>query len=369
MITADIFSVYDHHTVRFFDPKTRRLVRRPIHEGDTASLWTYLDWMMSPSSNSAAGMLQKHLILLAHYGNRYPVSREEEKRFFEETPRKELGAIFLRAIEEPVTRNGLDLQTLRQGSFFTHQGKKRVPGTSSYATPRSLMEYLVQMEKGELVDAWSSREIKRLMYITERRIRYGSSGALRPSAVYFKSGSLYSCVPEEGFVCKKYHGNKRNYMNSAAIIETPAGQDRLYYMVTVLSNVLRKNSAQDHRDLARAVHGMLLKDHPPKPVRPGELSPSVTYGEGFIGYEKERAALRIKVDTQEALLALGYEIGDIDGVIGSKTRQAIRTFERSEGRKLTGQPSQDLLAHMRRVGREKGLVRPESGPSRAPGGQ
>jgi hypothetical protein len=212
------------------------------------------------------------------------------------------------------------------------------------------------------VDEFSSREIKRLMYITERRIRYGSSGALWPSAVYFKSGSLYSCEEEPGFVCKKYHGNKRNYMNSVAIIETPAGQDRLYYMVTVLSNVLRKNSAQDHRDLARAIHGMLLAQHPEKPVPPGEKPPSATYGEGFIGYEAERKELALKTDTQEALLALGYEIGDIDGLIGSATRTAIRSFQKSQGLTADSAPSAALLARMRRVAREKGLARPALPP-------
>jgi hypothetical protein len=170
-------------------------------------------------------------------------------------------------------------------------------------------------------------------------------------------------MPEEGFVCKKYHGNKRNYMNSTAIIETEAGQDRLYYMVTVLSNVLRKNSAQDHRDLARAIHGMLLHDHPAKALAPGELPPSATYGEGFIGYEQERAELRLKVDTQEALLALGYEIGDIDGQIGKNSRDAIRKFERSQGRKVSGKPSAELLQQMRKVARERGLSRPEAAPA------
>jgi hypothetical protein len=363
IITADVYSVYDHHTVPFFDVETNAYKRHAIHEGDQGSLWTYLDWMMSPSSNSAAGMLQKHLMLLVHFGKDYPVSAEEEARFFKELSRTDRKALFEKAIQEPVTRNGLDLDNLRQGSFFTREGKKRVPGTSSYATPRSLMQFTVKMEQGKLVDEWSSRELKRLLYITERRIRYGSSGVLRPSAVYFKSGSLYSCVPEEGFVCKKYHGNKRNYMNSLAIIETPAGQDRLYYIVTVLSNVLRKNSAQDHRDLARAVHAMLLNDHPPKPLPPGALPPSATYGQGFIGYEAEQAVLRLKVDTQEALLALGYAIGDIDGVIGANTRKAIRTFEQSQGRKATGQPSADLLAKMRSVAQQKGLARPISAPA------
>ena len=357
LIVADEFSVSDHHTVRYYDPQTQVLVRHPIHEGDTASMWTYIDWMMSPSSNSAAAMVQKHLMMLTHFGRDYPVSPEEEARFFEETPYEERSRIFAEAMQSPVTRNGLDLDELRQGSFLTRGGKKRVGGTSSYATPRALLQFLLAMEKGRLVDEWSSREIKRLLYITERRIRYASSGALRSSAVYFKSGSLYSCEPEEGFTCKKYHGNKRNYMNSIAIVETPAGQDRLYYMATVLSNVLRKNSAQDHRDLARAIHQRLLSDHPRETGADGALA-SASFGEGFIGYEAERAALTLNTDTQEALLGLGYDIGDIDGVIGPATRKAIRAFQQAQGMMADGLPSPDLLEAMRTVAKETGLARP-----------
>jgi len=362
MITADIFSVSDHHTVPFWNPETQTVSKRPIKEGDTASLWTYLDWMMSPSSNSAAAMLQKNLISITHFGKRYPVSAEEEQEFFDETPKKQLSEIFLKAIQDPITRNGLDAEELRQGSFFTHQGKKQIPGTSSYATPRALANFTLKLEQGRLVDEWSSREIKRLMYITERRIRYGSSGVLWPSALYFKSGSLYSCAPEEGFVCKKYHGNTRNYMNSVAIIETPAGQNRLYYIVSVLSNVLKKNSAEDHRDLARAVHGMLLGDHPPKPVAPGARAPEASYGIGFIGYEEEREEMRLKIETQEALLALGYEIGEIDGVIGSSTRGAIRSFQKAQGDPADGKPSAALLEKMRKISQSRGLSRPNSAP-------
>jgi hypothetical protein len=208
------------------------------------------------------------------------------------------------------------------------------------------------MEQGKLVDTWSSLEIKRLLYITERRIRYGSSGALRSSAVYFKSGSLYSCVPEEGFKCKKYHGNKRNYMNSVALVETPAGQDRLFYMTTVLSNVLRKNSAVDHRDLARAIHGKLLDDHPQN------RASMVDYGKGFIGYEQERAELRLKTDTQETLIVLGYDIGEIDGAIGPATRGAIRDFQKSQDIPADGKPSAALLETMKQVAQQKGLARP-----------
>jgi sulfite reductase alpha subunit-like flavoprotein len=131
-------------------------------------------------------------------------------------------------------------------------------------------------------------------------------------------------------------------------------------MVTVLSNVLRMNSAQDHRDLARAIHGMLLHDHPVQPPGPGELPQSATYGEGFIGYEAERQAVRLKLDTQEALLGLGYEIGDIDGIIGANTRKAIKDFQQTQGLKADGKTSEKLVQQMRKVAQEKGLIRADT---------
>ena len=97
--------------------------------------------------------------------------------------------------------------------------------------------------------------------MTERRIRYASSPALKDAAVYFKSGSLYSCKEEPGFVCKKYHGNVKNYMNSVAIVESPAGDFRLHYIVTMVSNVLRKNSAVDHQTFATRIQQLLEKTH------------------------------------------------------------------------------------------------------------
>jgi hypothetical protein len=157
MITADIFSVSDHHSVPFWNPETGTVSKRPIKQGDTASLWTYIDWMMSPSSNSAAAMNEKTLVSITHFGKRYPVSVEEEQKFFDETPKKQLSEIFLAAIQDPITRNGMDIEQLRQGSFFTHQGKKQIPGTNSYATPRELANFMLKLEQGKLVDEWSSR--------------------------------------------------------------------------------------------------------------------------------------------------------------------------------------------------------------------
>jgi len=258
-VTADAFIRTDHHVVPFWMPELNRMPRRSLRVGDTGNLWTYLDWALSASSNAAASTVIKQLMLLRHFGAAYPVSAEEEETFWRETGRKELGELLLDSLLTPVTRNGLDVDNLRQGSFFTAEGKRRVPGTNSICTTRELMHYLVLLEQGRLVDAWSSLQIKRLIYITQRRIRYASSPALNDAALYFKSGSLYRCQAEEGYVCRKYQGNKDNLMNSVAIVESPAGDPRMFYMVALTSNVLKKNSAVEHQTFATRLH-RLLKD-------------------------------------------------------------------------------------------------------------
>jgi len=273
-IVADAFIQSDHHTVPFWKPGDTRVVQRKIALGDRANLWTYLDWMASSSSNAAASMSQKHLLLLRGLGERYPVSEAEAAAFLAETPKAELGKLFEDAIQSPVRRAGLDLERLRQGSFFSHVGKQRVPGTSSTSTPRELLRYLVKLEQGKLVDAFSSLEIKKLLYLTDRRIRYASSPALADAAVYFKSGSLYSCQPEPGFACGKYMGNVRNYMNSTAIVEVSDRRPSLHYIAVVLSNVLRRNSAVEHQTLGTRIHRLVESLHPAE-VAPAPITKPV----------------------------------------------------------------------------------------------
>jgi hypothetical protein len=263
VVTADDFSQTDHHTVRFFDPETKALAKRQIRIGDKGSLYEFLDWMLSPSSNSAAGMVMREAMLIRRFGTAYPVPDADARRFFKETPLAERVALFETTFHEPVTRNGLSLDLLRQASFFTRGGKRAVPTSGeSYGSARELAKYLVRLEQGRLVDEFSSREIKRLVYVTERRIRYAAAPALASAAVYFKSGSLFECRKEEGFTCKPYAGNVKNFMNSVAIVEQPARERRLYYMVTLISNVLRKNSATVHLEIATRIHRLVESLHP-----------------------------------------------------------------------------------------------------------
>ena len=138
----------------------------------------------------------------------------------------------------------------------------------------------------------------------------------------------------------------RDEGHEAAIVETPAGQDQLYYLTALLSNVLRKNSAADHQELARAIHVQLLSDHPDR--KPD----TARFGENLIGYAEERRATALKLETQQALLDLDYKIGAVDGMIGANTRAAIRDFQKTHGLPVTGEPSEELLERLHQAAQQ-----------------
>lgn len=274
-ITADDVIIRDSHTVRRWDYANNELVRRPLQVGDQGSLFEFLDWMVSPSSNAAASVLIRQAMLFNQFGDAYPLDDAAAAEFFKTTPAAEKTALLKRTLQEPIINNGFDIVSLRQGSFFTRTGKRLVSGTTSRASARELMRFLLRVEQGRVVDEFSSRIIKRLMYVTERRIRYASSPRLRDAAVYFKSGSLYKCQEEAGYTCRKYQGNVMNLMHSVAIVEAPANTRDYYYIVVLMSNVLKKNSATDHQALAAAFHDLIKARHPkPLPTPVVETTPS-----------------------------------------------------------------------------------------------
>ena len=262
-ITADAFIRTDTHKVPIWKPGDPKVLRRPIEEGEVANVWTYMDWMLSASANAAASMMMKNLILLTHFGKEYPPSEATADEFFAKTPKPELARIFTNAIQSPLRKNDLDPGKFRQGKFFTREGKARVPVyNNSVATARELLRFIMLIEEGELVDPWSSLEMKKLLYLTDARVRYAASPALDDAAVYYKSGSLYGCKEEPGFVCEKYRGNRINYLNSVAIVETDDNNGDLRYAVVVLSNVLRKDSSEQHQALAAKIDKLIRSLHP-----------------------------------------------------------------------------------------------------------
>jgi hypothetical protein len=158
---------------------------------------------------------------------------------------------------------------LQQGKFFTRSGKRLAPGFSSRVTVRELCRFMLRMEQGRLVDEFSSRELKRLLYLTEGRIRYAASPALYNAALYFKSGSLYSCTDEPGFDCGQYRGNKVNLLASVAEVESPVKDPKTFYIAAVVSNILRRNSADLHKELATNIHRTIMRKAGQEPVKAG----------------------------------------------------------------------------------------------------
>ena len=254
MVTGGTWVLTDHHPVPIFGPESREFAHRPAQEDDVFSLYEWTDHMLSASANSAASVVWKEVVLMRAFGSAYPPSPEAEEEFFRKTPPLKLQELAVAAANNPLRAAGIARQDWQLGAFFTQTGKRRVPGVGSWATPRGLLLYLVRLEQGRLVDQWSSLEIKRLIYMTAKRIRYSSSPAIARSRVFFKSGSLYRCQPEEGFACGKYMGNKTNVMNSVAIVETSDGR---VYLVALTSDVLRKNSAVDHQTLASEIEQLM----------------------------------------------------------------------------------------------------------------
>jgi len=261
-VLAGTFAMPNSHEVPVVADDWSRVVHRTIRPDDVFTLWEWVDHMVSPSSNAAGSVVWRELMLLDEFGERYPVPQAEADAFFRNTPRAELTERSVRVVEEGLVAAGIDPALLHIRTFFTDQAQRAIPGRGSHSTPRGLVQWLVRLEQGRLVDPWSSLEMKRLMYFTRRRYRYAYAPALADAAVYFKSGSLYRCVPEEGYRCGQYLGNAENLMHSVAIVESPAGAlTPRVYLVSMMSNVLKQNSANEHSEIATRIERLVASLH------------------------------------------------------------------------------------------------------------
>ncbi|MAZ27256.1 MAG: hypothetical protein CL868_09295 [Cytophagaceae bacterium] len=246
------FAVYDHHTIPIYDIENDRLTKRQTRTDDVFSLYEWVDHMVSVSNNGAASVVYREALLMKVFGNDYfDLTDEEAMKWFEETDRSEVTDLANEVVNEPLRKLGITEDEWRLGGFFTNGGERYVGRKGgSIGSPKGLMKFLISLEQGKVIDSLSSLEMKRLMYMTDRRIRYAHSSRLDSARVYFKSGSFYKCDPSKG-ACGDYAGNVFNYMNSVIIVEHPG--DGPKYMVCLMTNVLRKNSASDHMYLASRI--------------------------------------------------------------------------------------------------------------------
>jgi hypothetical protein len=242
----------DHHTIPIYDLETEKLRKRRVVASDEFSLYEWTDHMVSVSNNGAASVVWREVILMAAFGQDYKdLNEEDAETYFKETPRDSLTSFAIRLVNEPLREIGICEDEWRLGGLFTRPAGRYVGRKGgSIGTPKGLMKYMVQLEQGTIIDEKSSLEMKRLLYLTDRRIRYARSPRLDDAAVYFKSGSYYKCDREKDPDCAAYAGNVFNYMNSVIIVEQPNGKK---YIVCLMTNVLNKNSAGAHMYLASKI--------------------------------------------------------------------------------------------------------------------
>ncbi|WP_151894929.1 serine hydrolase [Patiriisocius marinistellae] len=258
-VSSGIWGLGDHHTIPIYNKEKKTQLKRQVIASDEFTLFEWLDHMVSVSNNGAASVMYREAMLMSAFGKEYPrLTEEEATKYFEDTNRDSLTVYANRVVNDPLRDIGITEDDWRLGGFFTDTPGKYVGRMGgSIGTPKGLMKYLVQLEQGKVVDEASSLEMKRLLYITDRRIRYAQSNRLDSARVYFKSGSFYSCDKTKPTPCGDYAGNRFNYMNSVITVEHPNGKN---YIVCLMTNVLSKNSAGAHMYLASAIDKVVTEE-------------------------------------------------------------------------------------------------------------
>jgi len=258
-VASGIWGTGDHHTIPVYDVEKDKLTRRKVVATDTFSLYEWLDHMVSVSNNGAATVVFREAMLMRQFGQAYPnITDEVANEYIEFISKDSLTQVAHSVVNQPLRDMGISNNEWRLGGMFTSASSKYVGRKGgSQATPSGLMKFLVKLEQGKVVDERSSLEMKRLIYLTDRRIRYAKSPKLDNAAVYFKSGSYYKCDREKNPDCGDYQGNVFNYMNSVIIVEQPTGKK---YIVCLMSNVLNKNSANDHYYMAGKIDNIMNEE-------------------------------------------------------------------------------------------------------------
>ncbi|PPK96750.1 beta-lactamase family protein [Nonlabens xylanidelens] len=260
VVKSGNWGLYDHHTIPIYNIEKDSYVKRTVIASDEFTLYEWVDHMLSVSNNGAASIVWREAMLMRVFGDEYfNLTQEQADAYFDQVDKSEITDIAISVVNDPLRNLGITNDEWRLGSLFTN-GPDRYVGSKggSIGTPKGLMKYFIKLEQGLVVDEESSLEIKRLLYMTDRRIRYGASPQLNDAAVYFKSGSFYSNNKSLGTPYGEYKGNVYNYMNSVCIVEHPSGVN---YIVCLESNVLSKNSAGAHLYLASAIDKAIRKKY------------------------------------------------------------------------------------------------------------
>lgn len=281
IVAADDWAMKDSHDLPVITgPNLDKSVSRRVAIGDKFSLWEWMDGALSASNNSAASMMWREAALMKALGPAYPPAKYDAA-LWKEIGRDGLTNASFDVVNKPLIDAGIDPEVLKLRLYFTKGAGKYIRSQPCGATALSLVQWLLRVEQGRMVDEWSSLELKKMMYLTRRRVRYLHTHKLDNFAAFFKSGSLFKFKPETTERVQ-YEGDEQNVLNSLIEIDTtPPSAEALaavtgpaaelaaktvslnaagkpyVYLVAVMSNELKRNAAEDHARLAEAIHSLV----------------------------------------------------------------------------------------------------------------
>lgn len=309
-VTADDWSYRDSHEIPVvWGDNLENVSIRRLRTGDTFTLWEWMDHALSPSNNSAASTTWREATLMSLLGENYPPANYD-KELWTQWDRDSLSQASFETIDAPLLKAGIKTEDLKLRLYFTSGANRYIRSKSSAATPFAVVQWMLRVEQGRMVDAFSSLELKKMLYLTRRRVRYLFTRHLHGFGAFFKSGSLYRFSENAPRI--QYQGDKINVLNTLVEIDTtppppdptkemappanappsPPGNETaeapgensgtakpapetdplknatkpeepaappFVYIVSVMSNELKRNAAVDHARLAEAIHELITK--------------------------------------------------------------------------------------------------------------
>ncbi len=137
-----------------------------------------------------------------------------------------------------------------------------MPGAGdSYGTARELMRYLLRLEQGRLVDVFSSREIKRLIYLTEVASATPSSPALAAVGRVLQVRLAVPVRERSRLQLQAVRGQRQELHEFDGDRRVTGRRTQAVLHRTLVTNILRKNSAGEHQALAIRLQQLILTNH------------------------------------------------------------------------------------------------------------
>ena len=295
-VTADDWAKSDSHEVPVpYGENLEKASSRKIRTGDTFTLWEWMDHALSASNNSAASTLWREATLMKLLGDQYPPEKYDAE-LWKKWDKETLTAASFDVVDKPLVDAGIDPEVMRLRLYFTTGANRYIKSKSCGATPFTIIQWMLKVEQGRMVDEFSSLELKKMLYLTRRRVRYFYTKTLNDFGAFFKTGSLYRFSENAERI--QYQGDLVNVLNAMVEVDTtppppepivdhvkqektgatvPTKVDGItaaapvvakaekkatphVYIIAVMSNELKRNAALDHAKLAEAIHEIVTKD-------------------------------------------------------------------------------------------------------------